>query len=98
MSRSILITGATGKQGGALIRALLQANAKFEILAVTRDTQSASAQKLQQKSSQIKLVSGNMDNPQEIFQKAKEVSNSPVWGVFSVQVSQNLTMESQMSC
>lgn len=86
MSRSLLILGATGKQGGAVIQALLQANAEFEILAVTRDPQSSSAQNLQRKSPKIKLVTGNLDQPREIFQRAKEASEAPIWGVFSVQV------------
>jgi len=87
MSKAVLITGATGKQGGAVVNALLAANADFQILAVSRNTQSASATKLAQKSPKIKLVSGNLDKPDEIFKKAKEVSSVPLWGVFSVQVS-----------
>ena len=58
--RAILVTGATGKQGGAVINALLKENAPFEILALTRDAQSSSSQKLLQKSSQIKLITGNL--------------------------------------
>ncbi|KAI0378931.1 NAD(P)-binding protein [Hypomontagnella monticulosa] len=87
MSRAVLITGATGKQGGAVINALLKANANFEILALTRDAQSASAKRLQQKSPKIKMVTGNMDAPDNIFAKAKEVTKTPVWGVFSVQTA-----------
>ena len=56
MSRTILVTGATGKQGGAVVNALLAANADFQILALTRDAQSASAQRLAKKSPNIKLV------------------------------------------
>lgn len=37
MSKTVLITGATGKQGGSVVTALLKAKADFEILAVTRD-------------------------------------------------------------
>lgn len=87
MVRAILVTGATGKQGGAVINALLKANADFEILALTRNTNSPSAQKLVQKSTKVKLVSGNLDAVPDIFQKAKEASKLPIWGVFSVQVS-----------
>ncbi|OTB01928.1 hypothetical protein M426DRAFT_323141 [Hypoxylon sp. CI-4A] len=87
MSRAVLITGATGKQGGAVVSALLKANADFEILALTRDAQSASAQRLQQKSPKIKLVSGNLDAVDSIFAKAKEVTKTPIWGVFSVQAA-----------
>ncbi|EXJ95693.1 hypothetical protein A1O1_00816 [Capronia coronata CBS 617.96] len=87
MSRAILITGATGKQGGAVVNALVAAKADFQILALTRDTQSPSAQRLAQKSPKIKLVTGNLDLPDEIFSNAKEATSAPVWGVFSVQIA-----------
>ena len=87
MSRALLITGATGKQGGSVVNALLAANADFEIIAVTRDPQSASAQKLLKKSPKIKLVRGNLDNPVAIFENAKKESKLPISGVYSVQVS-----------
>jgi uncharacterized protein YbjT (DUF2867 family) len=82
----VLVTGATGKQGGAVIQSLLNKDAGFEILAVTRDTKSPSAQKLSQKAPTIKLVEGNLDNPARIFDNAQTVTSSPIWGVFSVQV------------
>jgi uncharacterized protein YbjT (DUF2867 family) len=86
-SRTLLITGATGKQGGSTINALLKANASFEILALTRNAQSASAQRLLQKSPKIKLVTGDFNAIDDIFVKAKEAASAPLWGVFSVQVS-----------
>ncbi|KAL7938769.1 hypothetical protein V8C35DRAFT_87850 [Trichoderma chlorosporum] len=85
MSRSLLITGATGKQGGAAIRALLSRNADFKLLAVTRDKTSPSAQKLASLSSKITLLQGDLNDTDAIFGQAKEVSNSPPWGVFSIQ-------------
>ena len=78
---SILVTGATGKQGGSVINNLLKKNASFKILAVTRDINSASAKELAQKSSSITLIQGNLDDPAAIFKNAERV-----WGVFSVQV------------
>ncbi|KAI2780440.1 nucleoside-diphosphate-sugar epimerase family protein [Daldinia loculata] len=87
MSRAVLITGATGKQGGAVVNALLKADADLEILALTRNAQSASAQRLAQKSSKIRLVTGDMDAAENIFNKAKEITNTPIWGVFSVQAA-----------
>jgi len=86
-SRAILITGATGKQGGSVVNALLKANAPFEILALTRNAKSESAQKLLQKSPKIKLVTGDFGNIDDIFLQAKAATNTPIWGVFSVQVS-----------
>ncbi|QRD86796.1 hypothetical protein F9C07_2089300 [Aspergillus flavus] len=83
MSRTLLITGATGKQGGSVINNLLIQDADFEILAVTRDAQSNGTQKLLKKSSKIKLVEGNLDHPEDIFRQAQKVTRQPIWGVFS---------------
>lgn len=84
---TVLITGATGKQGGSVIKNLLEKSAPFKILAVTRDVNSASAKKLTQKSPSITLIQGNLDDPAAIFENVKHQISSPVWGVFSVQVS-----------
>lgn len=84
---AVLITGATGKQGGSLIRSLIARNAPFEVLAVTRDPISASAQKLKNLSSKIKLIQGDLDNPASIFQNAQRLTSASIWGVYSVQVS-----------
>ncbi|GLB12558.1 hypothetical protein AtubIFM57258_010242 [Aspergillus tubingensis] len=84
---AVLITGATGKQGGALIRNLLLRKAPFEILAVTRNTSSASAQKLASLSANIKLVEGDLDDPGAIFRNAQRLTTSPIWGVYSVQAA-----------
>lgn len=83
---AVLITGATGKQGGSLIRSLVATNSPLEILAVTRNSQSPSAQCLTKLSSNIKLVEGNLDDPQALFQAARQVAQSTIWGVYSVQV------------
>ncbi|KAM0257578.1 hypothetical protein ACHAQJ_004278 [Trichoderma viride] len=85
MSRSLLITGATGKQGSAVIRSLLSRNADFKILAVTRDKSSRSAQKLASLSSKITLLQGDFNDTNAIFDRARDVSSSSPWGVFSVQ-------------
>ncbi|KAJ5329021.1 hypothetical protein N7452_009411 [Penicillium brevicompactum] len=82
---TVLITGATGKQGGSVIDNLLKKQAPFKILAVTRDINSAAAKKLAQKSDQITLIEGNLDDPAAIFENAKRQWSTPVWGVFSVQ-------------
>ncbi|RAH59375.1 nmrA-like family protein [Aspergillus piperis CBS 112811] len=84
---AVLITGATGKQGGALIRNLLLRKAPLEILAVTRNTSSASSQKLASLSPNIKLVEGDLDNPGAIFRNAQRLTTSPIWGVYSVQAA-----------
>ena len=88
MSKVILVTGATGRQGGSVIDALLAlGDANFTILAVTRDPSSPSAQRLTAKSNSIKLVKGNLNDVPAIFKEARKIHDQPVWGVFSVQVS-----------
>ncbi|KAK3693152.1 hypothetical protein B0T22DRAFT_373007 [Podospora appendiculata] len=89
MSKALLITGATGHQGGAVIEALLDKHRnEFTLLAVTRDASSASAQRLASKSPSIKLVQGNLDDVPALFEEARRVNNNQtIWGVYSVQVS-----------
>ncbi|WWC63747.1 uncharacterized protein I303_106352 [Kwoniella dejecticola CBS 10117] len=69
--KSILVTGATGRQGGALIDALLSQpdiEEKFKIFALTRDINTPRAQKLLDKSpGVIKLVQGDLNSPGGIF-------------------------------
>lgn len=84
---AILITGATGKQGGSVINELLRHNLPYELIAVTRDTQSPSAQRLAAKSPKIRLIEGNLDNPAQVFQNARAVTEHPIWGVYSVQAA-----------
>jgi|SRR5690242_21120388 len=86
MSKALLMTGATGKQDGSTIDALLKANADFEITALTRNAQSTFAQNLRAKSSKIKLITGNLDDLTRVFDNVKEATTLPIWGVFSVQV------------
>lgn len=86
MSRAILITGATGSQGGAVIDALIAQKSDFLLLAVTRNPQSASATKLASKSSNIKVVQGDLNDVPSVFKNAKAAAGSvPIWGVLSVQ-------------
>lgn len=82
----VLITGATGKQGGAVVDALLESPEaqEFTILAVTRNPDSPSAQKL--KNRDVKIVTGDLNDVPSIFKNAKTVVDQPIWGVFSVQV------------
>jgi uncharacterized protein YbjT (DUF2867 family) len=52
--RNILVTGATGQQGGSLARLLLQK--RHKIYALTRNTQSYAAQDLRNKGANIVSV------------------------------------------
>ncbi|GKU05739.1 family protein 1 [Fusarium langsethiae] len=100
MSRAILITGATGKQGGAVINALLaKSSSDFLLLAVTRNKESASAKNLAAKSSNIRFVEGHLDSIPALFQAAKRAAgNVPIWGVYSVQLSmgKGVTLEGEV--
>ncbi|KAH0333870.1 NAD(P)-binding protein, partial [Aureobasidium melanogenum] len=87
MSKALLITGATGKQGGATIDALISSpshSSEFTILAVTRNPSSASAVALQKKSPAIKLVTGDLKDVPGVFDAAEAI-HKPIHGVFSVQ-------------
>ncbi|KAJ8131169.1 hypothetical protein O1611_g2455 [Lasiodiplodia mahajangana] len=88
MSKVILVTGATGKQGGAVIDALLkQKEEDFTILAVTRDLTTSAAKKLASKSHTIHLIEGDLDEVPTLFERAQKRAEAPIWGVYSVQVS-----------
>lgn len=80
--RKILVTGATGKQGGAVVQALLTSTLPYdyEILALTRKTSSPAAQKLTS-NPKVSLVEGDLNDCTAIFEKEPSI-----WGVFSVQV------------
>ncbi|OLN87752.1 NmrA-like family domain-containing protein 1-like protein 4 [Colletotrichum chlorophyti] len=87
---TILVTGATGKQGGAVIDALLEAGAgeSHIILAVTRNSQSTSAKNLESRG--VRVVEGDLNDVPAIFTAAKTALkglDEPIWGVFSVQTA-----------
>jgi uncharacterized protein YbjT (DUF2867 family) len=80
-TRRLLISGATGKQGGALIDALLaKPSQPFELYAITRNKESKASKLLAKQN--VNLVEGNLDNVDALFAQVP----SPVWGVFSVPI------------
>ncbi|KAF5016175.1 hypothetical protein F66182_12229, partial [Fusarium sp. NRRL 66182] len=90
-TRTILVTGATGKQGSALIDALLaenNTNTPIHIIAVTRDTTSRSAQALARRPN-LSVIAGDLADPDAIFDQAYAVPGNQggVWGVFGVQIN-----------
>ncbi|KAI8931212.1 hypothetical protein NX059_011561 [Plenodomus lindquistii] len=104
-TKAILVTGATGKQGGAVLEHLSahSSSADYTLLAITRDTNSSSAQRIVSKHPAVKLVQGNLDDVPGLFQSAKAVlreAGKPdkIWGVYSVQVSmgKGVTFESEI--
>ena len=84
MARAILVTGATGKQGSAVIRALLSNESfipsEYTIYAVTRNVNSPSAKALATTSSSIKLVHGDLSKPGDIFSHL----SGKVWGLYAL--------------
>jgi nucleoside-diphosphate-sugar epimerase len=92
MSKSILITGATGKQGSAFINAILSSPSasQFTLVALTRNAASASAQKLVSKG--VKVIQGELNDIPAVFEKAKAAAGGPIWGAFIVLVSCLLVM------
>jgi uncharacterized protein YbjT (DUF2867 family) len=88
--KTILVTGATGKQGSSLINAILASPkaSQYLLLALTRNPDSASAKKLQDKG--VRLVKGDLNDVPTVFETAIQVAEQPIWGVFSVQVSKNV--------
>jgi uncharacterized protein YbjT (DUF2867 family) len=56
--KTIFVTGATGRQGSATVEALVKND--FHVLALTRDTNSAAAQRLQKLGAT--LITGNLDD------------------------------------
>lgn len=81
MSHKILIAGATGKQGGAVLKHLLSSpNAtEFSYLAVTRNPTSVGALSLASSPS-VSLVQGDFQNAGKIFSQLEE----PIWGTMLV--------------
>jgi NAD(P)-dependent dehydrogenase (short-subunit alcohol dehydrogenase family) len=73
----VLVTGGTGKQGGAAVAALLAAN-KTRVRVLTRDPKSPKAQGLAQLG--VELASGDLDDP-----AAVQVALQGVSAAFSVQ-------------
>lgn len=74
--KTVLVTGATGQQGGAVARELLTRG--YTIKALTRNTQSDSARALAKLGAE--LVQGDLDDAASL---EKAVNNT--WGVFAVQ-------------
>lgn len=90
MSKTLLVTGGTGKQGGATIDALLASPeaSDYTLLAVTRNPDSPGAQKLAAKSNVIKLVKGDFNDVPSMLDAAQEANGGKIEfdGLFLVQV------------
>ena len=69
--RKILVTGATGQQGGSLAKLLLQK--KHKVYALTRNAQSSAAQDLRNRGANI--VKGDLDDSDSLKRAVKDVES-----------------------
>ena len=76
-TKTILVTGATGQQGGAVTRQLLK-QPSFAVRALTRDPAKPAARALAQAGAEV--IRGDLDDPASL-----EHALEGVYGVFSVQ-------------
>jgi uncharacterized protein YbjT (DUF2867 family) len=74
--KTILVTGATGRQGGAVIRHMLPAG--WKLRALTRNPDSYAAKQLSRQS--VELAQGDLDDPASLEKAARGA-----YGIYSVQ-------------
>jgi uncharacterized protein YbjT (DUF2867 family) len=84
--KAILIAGATGQQGGAVVAAL--AGKGFELKAMTRKPESPAAKTLAARG--VPIVSGDLDDPASLRQAL-----AGMWGAFSVQNTREAGVEKE---
>jgi len=77
--KTIFVAGATGQQGGAVIKALLKRGEKYKILALTRNPESEKAKKLKEKG--ITLIQGDLDDKKLLEETLK---GNNIYGVFCI--------------
>ena len=85
--KTLLVTGATGKQGRAVIDTILSSASSppFNIIALTRKATSSAATALTKRyPSKVRLLEGDLSDSRSIFRNAKSITEYPIWGVFGV--------------
>ncbi|KXX75122.1 NmrA-like family domain-containing protein 1 [Madurella mycetomatis] len=95
--QTILVVGATGQQGGAVVKALLDLQTEFplHILALTRNAQSEKAKALAEShKGVIELVEGDSSNPKPIFDSKPKGS---IDGLFIVTTAGGKTSEERQA-
>lgn len=84
-AKTILVVGATGQQGGAVISALLNKRDSSvpepRVLALTRNKHSPKAQQLTIKYPSVELVEGDMTQPEHVFSTAGQGTITAVFVV-----------------
>ena len=87
MSHTIVVTGATGKQGGSVLRALLDHRSSsptdLTIYAVTRTPDSPAARALTSRYPQVRLLKGNLAAPADLVRAIPAASKSS-WSIYIV--------------
>ena len=78
--RKILVTGATGQQGGALARLLLQK--KHEVYALIRNTEQESPKAQNLRNLGAKLIKGDLDNPDSLEQATNGIDSVFLMGTW----------------
>jgi uncharacterized protein YbjT (DUF2867 family) len=74
--KTVLVTGATGRQGGAVVRHMLAK--RWKLRALTRKTSSHAAQALARQG--VEVVQGDLEDPSSVA-----IATAGVYGVYSVQ-------------
>lgn len=69
-SQTVLVVGATGNQGSAVLDQLLASGPEFDILALTRDATTDRARALAETGDTVELVEGDLGDPETISQPA----------------------------
>lgn len=108
MHRNILVTGSTGKQGQALIHALLHPTPSsttapsesvneqhtYHVYALTRKASSPSVRRLSEDEREITVVEGDLDVPETMRKIFEDAKGEGgIWGVFSVLAFPGLGVE-----
>ncbi len=71
MATSVLVTGATGNQGGSVVDHLLESETDFDVYGLTRDTSSDRAQELAEQS--VTMVEGDLNDKASLAPHVTEV-------------------------
>jgi uncharacterized protein YbjT (DUF2867 family) len=88
MSKTILVTGATGQQGGATVEALLASASGWKVIALSRKPQAAAARTLAARG--VQVVRGDMTDRASLREAMKGV-----YGVYSVQANATAGVEGE---
>ncbi|NGM71481.1 NmrA/HSCARG family protein [Natronolimnobius sp. AArcel1] len=71
MATSVLVTGATGNQGGSVVDHLLESETEFDVYGLTRDASSDVAESLSDRG--VTMVEGDLDEPDSFASHVADV-------------------------